>query len=168
MSVIKSLPKNYFFSICCCCSVVSDSLWLHGLQHTRLPCPSPSPGVCSNSLVGDAIQPSHPLSSPSPPVFNLSEHQGLFQWVGSSTQVAKLLCWRRLLRVPWTAWRSNQSILKEINPEYSLEGLMLKLRLQYFGKELTHWKRPQCWERLRTGGEVGGRGWDGWMASPTQ
>ena len=44
----------------------------------------------------------------------------------------KLWCWRRLLRVPWTARRSNQSILKEINPEYSLEGLMLKLKLQYF------------------------------------
>ena len=42
-------------------------------------------------------------------------------------------CWRRLLRVPWTARRSNQSILKEISPEYSLEGLMLKLKLQYFG-----------------------------------
>ena len=45
----------------------------------------------------------------------------------------KLWCWRRLLRVPWTARRSNQSVLKEINPEYSLEGLMLKLKLQYFG-----------------------------------
>ena len=45
----------------------------------------------------------------------------------------KLWCWRRLLRVPWTARRSNQSILKEINPEYSLEGLMLELKLQYFG-----------------------------------
>ena len=45
----------------------------------------------------------------------------------------ELSCWRRLLRVPWTAKRSNQSILKEINPEYSLEGLMMKLRLQYFG-----------------------------------
>ena len=45
----------------------------------------------------------------------------------------KLWCWRRLLRVPWTARRSNQSILKENNPEYSLEGLMLKLKLQYFG-----------------------------------
>ena len=45
----------------------------------------------------------------------------------------ELWCWRRLLRVPWTAWRSNQSILKEISPEYSLEGLMLKLKLQYFG-----------------------------------
>ena len=53
--------------------------------------------------------------------------------------------WRRLLRVPWTARRSNQSILKEINPEYSLEGLMLKLKLQYFGhpmQDLTYWKRP--------------------------
>jgi len=45
----------------------------------------------------------------------------------------ELWCWRRLLRVPWTAKRSNQSILKEINPDYSLEGLMLKLKLQYFG-----------------------------------
>ena len=45
----------------------------------------------------------------------------------------ELWCWRRLFRVPWTSWRSNQSILKEISPEYSLEGLMLKLRLQYFG-----------------------------------
>ena len=57
----------------------------------------------------------------------------------------ELWCWRRLLRVPWTARRFNQSILKEISLEYSLEGLMLKLKLQYFGhqcKELTHWKRP--------------------------
>ena len=59
----------------------------------------------------------------------------------------EMWCWRRLLRVPWTAERSNQSILKEIHPEYSLEGLMLKLKLQYFGlqylsKELTHLKRP--------------------------
>ena len=57
----------------------------------------------------------------------------------------ELWCWRRLLRVPWTERRSNQSILKEISPEYSLEGLMLKLKLQYFGhlcEELTHWKTP--------------------------
>ena len=53
----------------------------------------------------------------------------------------ELRCWRRLLRVPWTAKRSNQSILKEINPGISLEGMMLKLKLQYFGEELTHWKR---------------------------
>ena len=57
----------------------------------------------------------------------------------------ELWCWRRLLRVPWTARRSNQSILKEISPEYSLEGLMLKLKLQYFGHlmQITHHlKRP--------------------------
>ena len=63
-----------------------------------------------------------------------AEHQGI---------VAFELCWRRLLRVPWTARRHNQSILKEISPEYSLEGLMLKLKLQYFGYlELTHLKKP--------------------------
>ena len=70
-----------------------------------------------------------------------------------------------------TTRRPNQSILKEINPEHSVEGLMLKLKLQYFGtwcEELTHWKRPWCWERLRAGGEGDDRGWDGWMASLTQ
>ena len=57
----------------------------------------------------------------------------------------ELWSWRRLLRVPWTARRSNPSILKEISPEYPLEGLMLKLKLQYFGhlmEKLTYWKRP--------------------------
>ena len=61
------------------------------------------------------------------------------------TDAFELWCWRILLRVPWTAKRSNQSILKEISPEYSLEGLMMKLKLQYFGhwcEELTPWKRP--------------------------
>ena len=83
----------------------------------------------------------------------------------------ELWCWRRLLRIPWTARRSNQPILKEICPDYPLEGLMLKLKLQYFGhlcEELTHWKRPWCWERLKIGGEGDNRGWDGWMASWTQ
>ena len=80
--------------------------------------------------------------------------------------VVELWCWRTLLRVPWTARRSNQSILKEISPEYSLEGLMLKLKLQYFGhrKELTHLKRPRCWERLKARGEGDDRGGDSWMA----
>ena len=53
----------------------------------------------------------------------------------------ELWCWRRLLRVPWSARRSNQSLLKIISPEYSLEGMMIKLKLRYFG-HLTHWKRP--------------------------
>ena len=83
----------------------------------------------------------------------------------------ELWCWRRLSRVPWTARRSNQSILKETSPEYSLEGLMLKLYsnlLATWCEELTHWERPRCWERLRAGGEVDDRGWDGWMVSRTQ
>ena len=72
----------------------------------------------------------------------------------------------------WCFWtrRSNQSILKEINPEYSLVGLMLKLKLQYFAtscEELTHWRRPWCWETLKTGWGGDDRGWDGRMASPT-
>ena len=82
----------------------------------------------------------------------------------------ELWCWRRLLRVPWTAKRSNQSIPKEISPGCSLEGLMLKLKLQYFGyscEELSHWIRFWCWEGLEAGGEGDNRGWDGWMASPT-
>ena len=72
----------------------------------------------------------------------------------------ELWCWRRPLRVPWTARRCNQFILKGISPEYSLEGLMLKLKLQYFGhlmKELTHWKIPWCWERLKGIGESDNR-----------
>ena len=83
----------------------------------------------------------------------------------------EMWCWRRLLRVPWTARRCNQSILKEISPEYSLEGLMLKLKLHTLAtwcEELTHRKRPWCWERLKAEGKGDNRGRDGWMASPTQ
>ena len=82
----------------------------------------------------------------------------------------ELWCWRRLMRIPWTARRSDQSILKEISSEYSLEGLMLSLSsnaLATWCKEPTHWKRPSCWERLRAA-EVVDRGWDGRMASLTQ
>ena len=67
----------------------------------------------------------------------------------------------------WESKRSNQSILEGTSLEYLLEGLMLKLKLQYF-EELTHLKRPWCWERLMAGGEGDDRGWDGWMASLTQ
>ena len=82
----------------------------------------------------------------------------------------ELWCWIRFLRVPWTARRSIQSILKEISPEHSLEGLMLKLKTPVvtWCEELTHLKRSWCWERLKVGGEGDDRGWDGWMASPTQ
>ena len=82
-----------------------------------------------------------------------------------------LWCWRRLLRVPWTARRSNQSILKEISPEYSLEAWYWSWNsntLATSWEELTHLKRAWCWEELRPGGEGDDRGWDGWMASPTR
>ena len=71
-------------------SVMSDSLQPHGLQQARLPCPSPTPRAHVHRSI-DAIEPSHPLLSPSPPAFNLSQHQGLFQRVSSSHQVAKVL-----------------------------------------------------------------------------
>ena len=79
------------------------------------------------------------------------------------TDALKMWCWRRLLRVTWTASKSNQSVLKEINPEYSLEGLMLKLQyLATWSEEPTLWKRLWCWERLRASGEGGNRGWVVW------
>ena len=97
-----------------------------------------------------------------------------------SWTIKKVECWRtdafelwwsrQPLRVPWTAKRSNQSIIKEISFGYSLEGLMLKVILQYFGhlmRRTDSFKIPWCWERLKVGGEGDDRGWDGWMASPT-
>ena len=80
----------------------------------------------------------------------------------------ELWCWRRLLRVPWTARRSSQSIWKEISSEYSLEGLMPPM-LWSVCEELTNQKRPRpwCWERLKAGGEGDVRGWNGWMTLPT-
>ena len=83
----------------------------------------------------------------------------------------ELWYWRRLLRVPWTKRRSNQSILKEISPEYSLEDWCWSWNantLATWYEELTHLKRPWCWETLKTRGEGDDRGWDGWMASLIQ
>ena len=98
------------------------------------------------------------------------DHKKAENW---RTDAFELWCWGRLLKVPWTARKSNQSILKEISPEYSLEGLMLKLKLQYFGHLMWRddslektWER--CWERLKAGGEGDDRGRDRWMASLTQ
>ena len=113
--------------------VVSDSLQSHGLQHTRLPCPSLCPGVCSNSC---------PLRQWCHPTNSSSYHPIL---------IAGLLedSW-----VPWMARRSNQSILKEINPEYSLEGLMLKL--QYFGRLI---QSRLIRKDLKVGKIEGRKGW---------
>ena len=96
-------------------------------------------------------------------ISNVAEHRRI--------DAFELWCWRRLLSVPWTARRSNQSVLKEISPEYSLQGLILKWNsntLATWCEELTHLKRLWCWERLKAGGEGDNRGWVGWMTSPTQ
>ena len=105
-----------------------------------------------------------------PVVMHWCESKTIKKTEGWRTDAFELCCWRRLLRVSWTARRSNQSILKEINPEYSLKGLILKLKLQYFCYLI--WRansleRPWCWERLKAKGEGDYRGWDGWMASLT-
>ena len=85
--------------------------------------------------------------------------------------VFELWCWRRLLRDTWTARRSNQSILQEVTPGCSLEGLMLKLKRQYFDhlmQRADSFEKTLMLERLRGRGEREDRGLDGWMASPTQ
>ena len=83
----------------------------------------------------------------------------------------ELWCWRRLLRVPWTAKRSNQSMKGNLSRIFTgrtdVEAENSNT-LATWCKELTHLKRPWCWERLKVGGEGDSRGWDGWMASPTQ
>ena len=97
---------------------------------------------------------------------------GWESWTIKKTQPQRidafeLWCWRRLLRVPWTARRSN---LKEISPEYSWKDWCWSWNsktLDTWYEELTHSKRPKCWERLKAGGEGDNRGWDYWMASLT-
>ena len=104
-----------------------------------------------------------------------SSHVWMWQLEHREVLVLKNWCfelwyWRRLLRIPLIAKRSIQSILKEINSEYSLESLMLNLNLHYSGdllEEPTHWKVPWCWESLRTGREDY-KGWNVWMVSLTQ
>ena len=113
-SYLKIWAHSFQFS----CSVISDFLQPLAVQHARLPYLSPTLGACSNSCpsIGDAIQPSHPLLSPYPPVFNLSQDQGLFQGVSSSHQVAKVLqfqlqhqsfqCIQDWFPLGWTGWIS--------------------------------------------------------------
>ena len=105
-----------------------------------------------------------------------SSHVWMWKLNYKETWVPKSWCFwtvvlEETLKSPWSARRSNQSVLKRISPEYSLEGLMLKLEtptLWPLDEELTHWKRPWFWERLKLGGEGDDRRWDGWMASSTQ
>ena len=120
-------------------SVMSDSLWRHGLQPTRLPCPHQLPKLAQTHVhwVGDAIQPSDPLSSPSP-TFNLSQHQGLFQSVSSSHQVAKVLEFQLqhqffqwifqtdILRMDWLDLLAVQGTLKSLLQHHSSKVSILR------------------------------------------
>ena len=145
------------------CSVTSDSLWPHGPQHTRLPCPSPSPGVCSDSYpLSQWCHPtisSHLLSSPSPPAFNLSQHQGLFQGVNSSHQVAKVLKFQLQpqpsneysglisFRTDWLDLLAAQGTLKSLLQHHSLKSSVVRHSSFLCGPTLTsihdYWKnRP--------------------------
>ena len=120
------------------CSVVSSSLWPHELQYARLPCPSPTPGVYSNShahWVGDAIQPSHPLLSPSPPTFNLSQHQGLFQWISSSHRVAKVF-------LPVSVSLFKPSLSPMVPPGQGASFLNAILIILFHGKNTVFWQNP--------------------------
>ena len=121
-----------------------------------LPFPSPGdlpdPGIKPGSptLQADAL-PSEPPGKPSPPQKKKKKKKAEHQRINA----LELRCWRKLSRAPWTARRFNQSILKEISPEYSLEGLMLKLKLQYFGHSM---RRTDSFEKILMLGYVeGGR-----------
>ena len=99
-----------------------------------------------------------------------SENQTIKKAERQRIYIFEVWCWR-LLRVPRTTKRSYQSLLKEISPGCSLEGLMLKLELQYFGHLMWRgdsFERPWFWERLKAGKEGDNRGWDGWISSLTQ
>ena len=100
-----------------------------------------------------------------------SSHVWMWELDYKESWAFELWCWRRLLRVPWTARRSNQSILKEISQNIHWEDWYWSWNsntLATWFEELTHWKTPWCWERLKAGGEGDDRGWDGWMASLTR
>ena len=147
------LQLDFLYLRFCCCSVTRScpTLWPHWLQLARLPCPSLSPGVCSNSypLSRDAIQPSHPLWSPSPPALNLSWHQGLFQWVNSLHQVAKILEFQLIIspsnehpglisfRMDWLDLLAVQGTLKSLLQHHSSKASILQCSA-FFTVQLSH------------------------------
>ena len=131
-------------------SVMSNSLQPRGLQHNRLPCP-PSPRLAQTRVhwVGDAIQPSHPLLSPSPPTFDLSQHQGLFQWVSSSHHVAKVWSFSFSIspsnehsglisfRMDWVDLLAVQGTLKNLVQHHSSKASILQCSA-FFMVQLSH------------------------------
>ena len=140
---------SVFSSVQFSCSVVSDSLRPHGLQHARLLCPSPTPGACSNSC--PSCRWFHPTISssvaPSPPAFNFSQHQGLFQWVSSSHQVAKVLELQLQhsneysgvisFRMDWLDLLAVQGILKSLLQHHSSKASILRCSA-FFIVQISH------------------------------
>ena len=130
---------------------MSNTLWSHGLQHTRLPCPSLAPGVCSNSspLIDDAIQPSHPLSTLSPFALNLSQHQCLLQWVSSLHQALKYQSFSLSIslsneyseliffRIHWFDFLDVKGILKSFLQHHCLKASILQYSA-FFMVQLLH------------------------------
>ena len=165
-------------------SVVSNSLWPHGLQHARLSCPSPTPRACSDSCplswwyhqtISSSLVPfsSRLQSFPASGSFQMSQ---FFTSSGENKRKLSAKKWMLLnCGVGKNSWESlglqgesNSSILKKISPEYSLEWLMLKLKLQYFSHLMRRndsLGKNLMLARLKAGGEGW---WDGWMASPPQ
>ena len=140
MSLGRAARSVQFTSVQFSRSVMSDSLQPPGLQHIRPPCPSPNPRVTHTHIhwVGDGIQPFHPLSSPSPPSFNLSQHQGLLIWVSSSHQVAKVLEFQlqhqyfQWFTLDWTRWIPFHS--KGLSSVFSITRVW---KHQFFGAQLS-------------------------------
>ena len=140
MAKLRSLVNNL---LCPSVSSVAQScltLWPHGLQHARPPCPSPTPWACLNHVhqISDSIQTSHPLSSPSPLAFNLSQHQGLFQWVGSCIRWPKSWSFSFSIspsneylglisfRIDWLDLLAVQGMFKSLFQHHSLKTLFLQ------------------------------------------
>ena len=161
------------------CSVVSDSLRPHESQHARPPCPSPTPGVHSDSrpssqwchpAISSSVIPfsSFPQSLPASKSFPMSQ---LFAWGGQSTGVSALASF-----LPKNSQRSEEHTSLFNVTKRSVLGVLWKdwcwswnsNTLATSCEELTHWKRLWRWEGLGEGGEGDDRGWDGWMASPTR
>ena len=146
------LGPEMFSSVQFSGSVVSDYLWPHELQHARPPCPSPTPGVHSDSCpsIGDVIQPSHPLSSPSPPAPKCPQHQSLLQWVNTLHEVAKVLefqlqhqSFQRTLRtdlsfrMDWLDLLAIQGTLKSLLQHHSSKASVLQCSA-FFTVQLSH------------------------------
>ena len=119
------------------------------------------PSLTPVHRVSDAIQPSHPLSSPSPPALNLSQHQD--SYLGNPVDRE---AWQAKVHRDTKSWTQGKSVLDVHWKDWCWSWN--SNILAFWCEELTHWKRPWCWERLRAGGEGDDRGWDGWMASLTR